>query len=98
MAFTIGGYTIPQLRKSIAAAVGVAALILTAALADFADFLPAGVATAGATVAGFLTIAGVFLARMGTLIDGIGSNGFGNLPDSLTDAPAPESVGKHRAK
>lgn len=65
----IAGHSIPEIRKSIVAFIGLAVLLVNQVLVTFAAYIPEG---AGAIVSGviaFVTLVSVYLVRNGETID-----------------------------
>ena len=62
-------YKPSEIRKFIEAGIGIAIILLNSALAEFANYLPAGVSFGITTVVGVVTAARVFLKKNADLID-----------------------------
>lgn len=67
----IAGYTIPQIRKSIVAFIGLAVLLVNQILVTFANYIPEGAGLAVSGVVSFVTLVSLFLVRNATVIDDI---------------------------
>lgn len=65
----IAGYTIPQLRKSIVAFIGLAVLLVNQILVTFAEFIPKEAGAIVATAVSVATLVSVFLIKNGDTID-----------------------------
>lgn len=83
----IGGYSLAQIRKTVAAVVAALGILLVSALDVFADWISSDVAAWINTGIAVLGAVGVFLLRNAPLIDAIGT---GENIDRLT-GPEPDA-------
>lgn len=65
----IAGHSIPEIRKSIVAFIGLAVLLVNQVLVTFADQISPGVGATISGVVGFVTLVSVYLVRNGAAID-----------------------------
>jgi hypothetical protein len=65
----IAGHSIPEIRKSIVAFIGLAVLLVNQVLVTFADYISTDVGAVISGVVAFVTLVSVYLVRNGEVID-----------------------------